>query len=285
MKTIKILMYGLMTLSLIACDKHDYFDDLVIVGQVGPQAYWEVESSVVTAGQQMGFDAQYYTSEKERTIDHSEVWYNLTEKLEKTVTCPWVTTFTYTITSTVSEEKRVSQKIAEYAHDDVGQWNDSLHAYAFHATFPVSGTLSPFAWVKPTTFDEEKMNTYFGENYMSEFKSDLYSKMSFADFKSMYTKMGLVEDFKIYTDSTFDVNSNAYVQHFPWNADSTATPVPDKIQELWNDSIKFADLIFNSSENAYSVEYKRSYSIRAVMRVYDDMGVYGLTVPKDIDIN
>ena len=161
MKTTKILIFGLAMLSLISCDKHDFFDDITIVGEVGPQAYWEVESSVVTAGQNMGFDAQYYTSEKDRTIDHSEVWYNLKEKLERTVTCPWVTTFSYTISSTVSEEKRISQKIASYDHAEYAQWSDSLHAYAFHGAFPVSGTLSPFSWVKPAVFDEDKMNTYF----------------------------------------------------------------------------------------------------------------------------
>ncbi len=277
-------MLGLAVMSLAACDKHDFFDDLVIVGQTGPQAYWEVESSLITAGQQMGFDVQYYTSVKDARIDHSEVWYNITEKLEKNVSCPWVTTFTHSVSLTTSEEKRVSQKIATYEHQEA-MWNDSLHAYAFHGTFPVSGTLSPFNWVKPAVFDEDKMNTYFGEGYMDEFKNNLYSKMKFADFQSMYTKMGLVEDFKIYTDSTFDINSNGYVKHFPWNADSTDTPVPDKLQELWNDSISFADLIFNSSEGTYSVEYKRSYSIRALMRVYDDKGVYGQTIAKDIDIN
>ena len=283
MKTIKILILGLATVSLMSCDKHDPFDDILITGEIGPQVYWEVESSAMYAGQSMGFDLQYYTSLPDVGIDRAEVWYSLTETLDKTVSCPWVSTFTYTVTSLTKEQKRVAQKIAEYPHKDYGQWSDSLHAYTFHGTFPVSGTLASFKWEEPTTFDAEKMVQYFGAGYMEHFKDSLYGKMKFDDFAKMYKGLGLVEDFKIYTDSTFDVNTNMYVYHFPWNADSTATPIPEEIERIYKDQVKFEDLIFSGGK--YAVSYKRNYSIHVNARVYDDRGIYGITVPQDIAIN
>lgn len=285
MKKIGILLLTMVVLGLVSCDKHDFIDDLTITGDVGPQAYWEVASVLMAAGSEMDFDAQYYTSLKNVTIDRSEVWYNLTEKLEKTVSCPWVSTFAFTVASTTADEKRVAQKIVEFQHDEVAQWSDSLHAYFFSASFPVSSTLASFSWSNPVEFDSTKMDTYFGEGFMQHFKDSLYNLMKFEDFRKMYLGLGLREDFKEFTDSTFDVNSNAYKYHFPWNADSTATPIPAKVQELYTDSIGFAQLIENTAENNYAVSYKRSYQIRALLRVYDDRGVYGTTVAKEIEIN
>lgn len=285
MKIRNIAMLVLAIACLAACDKHDIFDELTITGNVGPQAYWEIAGDVVSAGKDMKFAAQYYTSLENVAIDRSEVWYDLNEKLEKTVSCPWVTTFTYTYTSTVAKQKRISQMISEYAHADVAQWSDSLHAYYFEGTFPVSATLKPFKWSYPQTFDETAVNTYFGDGFMQNFKDSLYSLMQFEDFRKMYLGLGLREDFKEFTDSTFDVNSNAYKYHFPWNADSTATPIPADVERLYRDSIGFEQLVLNTTENNYAIDYKRSYNIRAILRVYDDREVYGTTEMKTIEIN
>ena len=282
------LLCGLIFIALTSCEKHDFIDENVITGKVGPQAYWEVGSSTVSAGANVPFKMQYYSTNSE--IDHSEVWYNLTEKIEKSVSSPWVT-FTYSFNSTMSEEKRISQKIKEYSHS-LAVWSDSLHAYTMESDFPVSGTLRTFSWVKPDVFDSTKMETYFGKGYMQNFKDTLYVKMKYADFKKMYlglaidfgkvsTNPDIYDSFKNYTDSTFDANSNGFVYHFPKNAEGKM-PVPDKIKSLY-DKLKFDQLIQGAS--GYNVEYKRSYSIKAVMRVYDTEGTYGTTVVKQIDIN
>lgn len=276
----------IMILTFSACEKHDFIDELAITGNVGPQAYWEVESSTVSAGNKMPFTLQYYTTSAD--IDHSEVWYSLTETEEKTVSCSWVTSFTYSISSTQSNVKRISQKIQEYPHS-LAVWKDSLHAYTFKADFPVSGTLSPFSWVKPETFDLEKMELYFGADFMPHFKDSLYNLMQFADFKNMMLGMNLLEDFKQYTDSTYDpiatANSGStdsiFVYHFPELGDGT-TPVPAEIKNMY-DGITFEQLVAGAS--SYNVEYKRTYYIDAVIRVYDKNNVYGTTVSKKIDIN
>lgn len=278
-KTLPISIFILMITMFPSCEKHDFIDENVITGNIGPQAYWEVSSTTVSAGSNIGFEIQYYST-ADVEIDRSEVWYNITEINEKSVSCPWVTTFTYSINSITSEEKRISQKIQEYPQS-LAVWSDSLHAYTFKATFPVSGTLKPFMWVKPEEFDSARMNTYFGTGFMQQFKDSLYKLMKYADFKNMMLGMSLVENFKQYTDSTFDTNSNSYVYHFPKNT-SGETPVPVDIVNYYN-AIPFDRLI--ESPSGYNVEFKRTYFLEARMRVYDKKDIYGLTVSKRIDIN
>lgn len=270
--------YSLIVLALSACEKHDFFDENSITGNIGPQAYWEVGSTTASAGSEMSFVIQYYTT-SEVEIDRSEVWYNLIEIQEKSVSCPWVTSFTYSYNSTMMEEKRISQKIQEYPHS-LAVWSDSLHAYTFTASFPVSGTLKPFSW-KPEVFDSTRMESYFGPGYMQQFKDSLYKLMKFADFKNMLLGMSLVENFMQYTDSTFDINSNGYVYHFPKDVNGQ-TPVPDAIKNLYN-GIPFDRLI--ESPSGYNVLFKRNYYVSAQMRVYNKISVYGTTVLKRIDIN
>lgn len=269
-------------LVLTACAKHDFFDEDTITGKVGPEAYWEVGSAVVTAGSNMDFIAQYYSSVSQ--IDHSEVWYDVEETVDKTVTCPWTVTFTYTLTSNITEQKRVSQLIKEYKHAE-SMWSDSLHAYVLRDVFPVSGTLAAFDWKQPAQFDSAKMVQYFGDTYMADFKEAVHQKMQFADYRKMYIGMGKLEDFKQYTDSTEDKNQGEgiYVYHFPKNAQGEEV-VPYAIDSIW-ETIGFAELIDNTANGYYDVEYKRSYALNALMRVYDVRGIYGRTVSKHIDIN
>lgn len=277
-KIVQLVAVCLMLLLVASCEKHDFIDEISITGNIGPQAYWEVGSSTVSAGTEMPFELQYYTT-TDVEPDRSEVWYNITEIQEKSVSCSWVTTFSYSVNSIISEQKRIEQKIQTYPHS-LAVWSDSLHAYTFKASFPVSGTLRPFAWVKPEQFDSARMDTYFGTGFMQQFKDSLYGLMKFADFKNMMLGLSLVDNFKQYTDSTFDTNSNSYVYHFP--KINGQTPVPAAITNLYN-NIPFDRLI--ESAAGYNVEFKRTYFLEARMRVYDKRDVYGMTVLKKIDIN
>lgn len=277
---LKVFIGALLLTTLFACERNDFFDENAITGKVGPQAYWELGSATVSAGATVTFDLQYYFTESD--ISHSEVWYNLTETQDKSVSCPWVKSFTYSINSIKSEEKRISQKIQEYPHS-LAVWSDSLHAYTVKGEFPISSTLSPFSWVKPATFDPGKMEIYFGVGFMEHFKDSLYGLMQYADFKNMMLGIGLLEDFKQYTDSTKDINAgeDVWIYHFPKDA-SGNSPVPTDIENLYK-SITFDQLIGDAT--GYNVEYKRTYYLEAIMRVYDTRNVYGTTVSKRIDIN
>ena len=283
----KIFLLAALSFMMVACEKHDLFDENCITGQVGPEAYWELESSAVMAGSELGFNAQYYSSVTE--IDHSELWYSLDETVNQTVICPWVSTFSYSVTSSITEHKRVLQKIKSYAHDEA-YWNDSLHAYAFQGTFPVSGTLAPLRWVQPTTFDSAKMIQYFGEGFMQSFKDGMHDKMQYADYKKMLLGLGYMDDFKQYTDSALDLNAgeDVYKYYFKTTDGKPESEilswVKDSMDYYWN-QITFEQLVNNTANGYYDVEYVRTYKIDAELRVYDANNVYSKTVSKSVDIN
>jgi len=282
--TTKILMLAAMMFAVVSCAKHDFFDKDTITGEVGPEAYWEIGSSAVTAGGEMDFTTQYYSSVSD--IDHSEVWYDIDETVDQTVTCPWTATFTYTLSSNVTNKKRVSQMIKEYPHLEE-YWSDSLHAYTFDGKFPVSGTLSPFVWSHPEEFDSTKMVTYFGEGYMEAFKEAVHTRMKYADYKKMYIGMGLMDDFDQYTDSTLDPNAgvDVYVYHFKQDAEGNVLPwVLDSMALYWS-KVDFRMLVENAANGYYDVDYNRTYSLNAQLRVYDIRGVYSATQTKEISIN
>ena len=276
MKIIQFIFLSLLAAVLLsACAKHDFIDEITITGEVGPQAYWEVGSSMVNAGSTMPFVTQYFSTVAE--IDRSEVWYNVIETQEKSVTSPWIVSRTYSFSSVKSFERRISQKIREYPHSSAA-WDNLRQAFVLDNEFPVSGTLSRLEWVKPEVFDSVRMEAYFGEGFMQQFKDSLVTGkiIQFADYKNMMLGLGLLDNFDQFTDSTFNANSNSWEYHFPNKV------VPAKINELFK-SITFDQLIQGASE--YNVEYKRSYSMKAIMRVYDKRGVYGTTETKNIAIN
>lgn len=282
MKNFRNITVLLMSMFLItACDKNDTLDEAVIVGNMAPHVYWEVGSSTVNAGSNVPFTVQYYTTGTKK-IEKLEVWYNVTEEESKTVASPWTKTFTYSFVSTKTIEKRIPQKIAEYAHNE-SFWNDSLHAYSFTAEFPTSNTLSTTSWTKPSTFDAAKMIKYFGANFMQQFKDSLFKLMKVTDFQKMYLGLNLVANFKIYLDSTKNENTGGWDYHFPKNGQGN-TPVPQAITDIYK-TIPFAELIYNSSTTNYDVEYSRSYKVNANLKAYDIKGTTGLALSKDISLN
>ncbi len=274
--------------------KHDPFDDIIITGEVGPQVYWEIASSIVPAGSNVDFTAQYYTNVEDVTIDHSEVWYNITENIEKSVFCPWIKSFAYSVETSITEEKRSQQLIKHFEHSE-DTYDSSLRAYILEDAFPISGALAPFLWGNPTSFgvDESTLTeTYFGMGFMQHFKDSLYNLLnqrdavyhSYQDFRSLFVGLGLSEDFSEFTDSTFDANSGQYIKHFKWNIEHTDRPIPAEVTRLYN-NITFSQLIHNKTYSIYEISYKRCYYVRATLRVYDNRGVYGTSQAKDIEIN
>ena len=233
MKTIfKTLALGLLLLSVASCEQHDPFDENTITGAVGPETYWTVESSMVKAGESMGFTGQYYSTVAK--IDHSEVWYELFEKEDKLVTASLIKAFTYSYTSNTTNQKRMLQTIQSYEHNE-NMWSDSLRAYVITDRFPVSYTLSPISWAQPKDLEgfDKNLHAYFGENFAAEFKAGLTAKMNpSADERNYNAYMNVLQGLSLLadtittpngdrmpyvqwmTDSTFNANTNTWVKGF-----------------------------------------------------------------------
>ena len=236
MKTIfKTLALGLLLVAAASCEQHDQFDENTITGAVGPETYWTIESSMVKAGESMGFTGQYYSTVAK--IDHSEVWYELFEKEDKLVTASLIKAFTYSHTSNTTNQKRMLQTIASYEHSE-DLWSDSLRAYVLTDRFPVSNTLAPISWVQPKDLDgfDKNLHAYFGENFAADFKAGVTAKMNpseeernYAAYMNVLQGLSHLTDTIItpngdqmpyvqwMTDSTFNANTNAWVKDFKVN--------------------------------------------------------------------
>ena len=236
MKTIfKTLALGLLLITIASCEKHDLFDENTITGAVGPETYWTIESSMVKAGESMGFTGQYYSTVAK--IDHSEVWYELFEEEYKLVTASLIKAFTYSVTGNTTSQKRMLQTIKSYKHSE-DLWNDSLRAYILTDKFPVSNTLSPISWVQPKDLEgfDKNLNAYFGESFAAEFKAGVTAKMNptadernYAAYMNVLQGLSLLGDtivtpngdlmpyIKWMTDSAFNANTNTWNKFFKKN--------------------------------------------------------------------
>ena len=241
MKTIfKTLALALLLISAASCEKHDPFDENTITGAVGPETYWTIESSMVKAGESMGFTGQYYSTVAK--IDHSEVWYELFEEEYKLVTASLIKAFTYSYTSNTTNQKRMLQTIETYEHTE-DLWNDSLRAYILTDKFPVSNTLSPISWVQPKDLEgfDKNLNAYFGENFASEFKVGVTAKMNpSAEERNYAAYMNVLQGLSLLTDTITTPNGDRmpYVQ---WMTDSAFNANTN----VWNRFFKQQDTIWS----------------------------------------
>ena len=305
---IKLLTIAIVTLAfLVSCDKHDGMDDSVIVGPMAPQVYWELGSSTAKAGGDVDFKVQYYTSNEEAQIDHLEVWYNVVITETRQVSCPLLSTFSYTISKTIEEEIRIAQLISSHEHKEE-YWNDTHLAYVIEDGFPTSSTLNSVSWVEPDTYDDKKMKTYFGENFTQQFKDSLFYLMSYQDFNTMMSSLALVEDFTIYEYQTYDANSDSYISHFKLDTISSIDfenkeparnwhkygetedgriileTIPDDMISIY-DGLTMEQLLFNSGKNIYDIQFNRAYYINANIRCIDDKGAVGLATETKVELN
>ena len=301
MKTIfKSLALVLLLMTVVSCEKHDFFDENTFTGAVGPETYWVVESSTAKAGESMGFTGQYYSTVAE--LDHSEVWYELFEKEDKIVSAALISAFSYSVTSNITAQKRMLQTIQSYPHSE-DLWSDSLRAYVLTDKFPISNTLSPVSWIQPkdTTDFTKNLHAYFGENFAEEFKQGVTAKMNptdeerhYAAYMQVLGKLGLLGDtiltpngtrmpyLKWISDSTFNVNTNSWEKKFKqydtiWSKtefDTLGINVeytfktqgrPPKIDTIW-----YYDTTYITKPIALDTEYVYPQIKHAIDSVWED---------------
>ena len=223
MKTIfKTLALGLLLMTVASCEKHDPFDENTITGAVGPEAKWDIASSMIKAGESMEFTGQYYSTVADNYIDHSEVWYELFEKEDKLVSAALIKAFSYSYTSNTTAQKRMLQTIQSYPHSE-DLWNDTLHAYVLADKFPISYTLSPVSWAQPkdTNGFTKNLHAYFGENFATEFKQGLTDKMNpSAEERNYGAYMNVINGLSLLTDTILTPNGDR-MRYVDWMIDST----------------------------------------------------------------
>lgn len=276
-KLIKKTIFPLSVILLLSsCEINDAVDNIARIGQVAPHVFWELPSNSVNAGSDVAFYAQYYTLDNTE-IDHLEVWYDVNENIQTTVSCPLVTSFKYIISTNKTTQIREFQKIISYPHN-VNSWDSIKKAYILNTTFPTSRTLRTVEWKEVKTFEESKFNSYFPANFATQFKDSLYKLLKVSDFRKIMVSLNITTDleFKTFTDSTFNNNSGAYDYFIKTG----------KVGELKTkyDGIQFKDLIYDQSAQIYKVEYTRLYKLAGRFKAVDKNQIVGIADKKEIDL-
>lgn len=275
MKNLKYLMLGFLGLAFVACDKHDKMDDLVYVGEMAPQVHWTVPNTVVSAGSDVAFSVQYYTTEENAPISHLEVWYDVHETVSKNVSAPWVVSVPYTIASEVSSIQRISTCIKRFEHKEEF-YNEDERAYKFDDAFPTSNTLGLVTWGSDE-YSEDKVVANFGETFMQNFKDSLYTYLksnpdaAYKDFAKLVSTDSIwnADLFIPYSTISFDENSQTEYSHFVDHV------IPAPLDSLFQ-TLSFEDLIDDGTGNL-SISYTRSYLINAQLKCLDTKESAGLT--------
>ena len=283
MKALKYLTLGLIGLAFVACDKHDKMDDLVHVGEMAPHVHWTVPNTVVSAGSDVAFSVQYYTTEEEAPISHLEVWYDVHETVSKNVSAPWVVSTPYTVASEVSNIQRISTCIKKFDHNE-DNYNEKERAYKFDDAFPTSNTLGRVKW-SGAEYSEDKLVANFGENFAQNFKDSLYNYLisnpdaAYRDFAKLVSTDSIWNAtlFAPYKTTSFDENSQTNYDHF------VNHKIPAPLDSLFQ-ALSF-DQIIDDGKGNLNISYSRGYLINAQLKCLDTKGTAGLTKLTEITLN
>ena len=276
-------MFGLLALVFASCDKHDNMDDIVHVGEMAPHVHWTVPNTVVTAGSDVAFSVQYYTTEEEYPISHLEVWYDIHETVSKNVSAPWVVSTPYTVASEVSNVQRISTCIKKFEHNE-DNYNEKERAYKFDDAFPTSNTLGRVKW-SGAEYSEDKLVANFGENFAQNFKDSLYNYLisnpdaAYKDFAKLVSTDSIWNAtlFAPYKTTSFDENSQTNYDHF------VNHEIPAPLDSLFQ-ALSF-DQIIDDGKGNLSISYSRGYLIKAQLKCLDTKGTAGLTKNTEITLN
>lgn len=162
----KASLLAIGALMLSSCAKHDIINDAASVGQEVPATYWQVNSTVVKAGDSFGFQGKYSVAPGV-TPDHSEVWYQIVRSEEASVTCKLGgASLGYTHKATLTDTVRTWQSMATFPHS-AAKW--SGHEFILDGVVPVSRTLAPVRWADITAWDQENFDSYYPAGFAEAF--------------------------------------------------------------------------------------------------------------------
>lgn len=259
-----------------SCEINDPIDNIVKVGKVAPHVFWELPSSSVNAGDKVPFYAQYYTSSNEE-IDRLEVWYDINEVSVRTVSCPLVSSFKYTVSSTKTVLSREFQEIENYKHKP-SNWLVLKKAYILDTAFQTSKTLRQLDWKEVKTFEDAKFNAYFPAGFAVQFKDSMYNLLKVADFRKIMVSLNLMTsaEFIACTDSVENPNTGG--------KDYFIKEDKKSVLKTKYEGIQFKDLIYDATTQLYKVEYSKAFRLAARLKVIDKNGVTGIADKKDIEL-
>lgn len=279
MKNALKILFVATLVTITSCEINDPIDDWARIGQRTPYSTWELSSNSIKAGDSLKYIAQYYVNDG--VIDHTEVWYDLTERKEMSAQCPFVS-FNYSLTMSSAELVRENQSITVNVHSE-SLWDAVKRCYVLDTKFPVSNTLKPVYWKDVVDFDQSKFDALFPTTFTQEFKNGLFAKLELKQYVGDYRAVLVtaanmtVEEFNTCIDSTFNENSQTYDKFVKESAKAAL--------KAKYDAIPLKNLLYKSAESKYIISYEKSYILGSTFRVYDQAGNEGISEKFAVSVN
>lgn len=269
----KYMIIGFGVLYFTSCQEHNLVEDLAQIGFRGGNAYFELPSTNVVAGDSADFIAQYW-SEDDR-FEELGIYYDVKKYMRFGLT---YAANGYTLTFDSVEVSREFQKVVDIQHAQ-NSYSSQFKAYVVEGKIPVSYTLFSILTENPYSFSATEYEANFPTDFKMRFLKGLYPTLSREDLKSLYVvkyKLVDLETFDGYYDLVFDENSGKDV--FVLKEEFKQTMFDHLV------AIPFDQLIYNSAKQYYGIYYNRYFKLSAKFKVVNGEGVEVLTEPKEITV-
>lgn len=271
--TLKYLIVGMAILFHTSCNENNLIEDMAQIGFKGGNAYFELSSTTVAAGDSSNFTAQYWTEDD--IISELGIYYDVKKHMRFRITYAGNG---YSLTYDSVEVSIEFQKIVDILHSK-SNFSTKSKAYVVEGKIPVSYTLFSILTENPYNFSEEEFVNNFPSDMKMKFLKGLYPTLSREELKTLYTtKYKLIDQdtFESYYDLVFDENSGKNIYTLKKEFEQTM------FDHLTN--IPFDQLIYNSAKQYYGLYYNRYFKLNTKFKVVNGNGVAVFTEPKEITV-
>lgn len=271
--TILKSLVGLVAVLFLAvsCEINDTVLDVSTPGHVAASIFWDVPSTNVTAGNDVSFYAEYWSTNP--AITYLGVWYNITKNLKYSLTYPG-NGYTFTLDST--ELAREFLEIKTFQHNE-GNFDREKKAFVIEDKFPVSYTLSSLEYKNPYSFNQEQFNKHVPQQIQEKFLRNLFPSLTYADFRTL-----LVTDRQIVEEETFEgyfdkVDTEGVITRpmKPGSADALRAHLTE---------VPFSAMIYNKNRQFYAVEFSQGYQLASRFKIINGNGVENFSEIKTITV-
>lgn len=268
-KLIVALVY--ISVAISSCKINDPVDEISEPGFIAANIYWDIPVTNVTAGNEVEFYAEYWSTDE--TIEYLGVWYNIDKTLNYTLTYP---ANGYTLTRDSTELAREFLEIKTFAHSEENYVAEKK-AYIIEDQFPISYTLSSLDYENPPVFNQEQFNQLIPAEIQQQFLNNLFPQLGYQDFRNLliiYRQVVEEETFESYFDTIMDGETETRVMK----------PEAEEALRSHLNELPFGDLIYNRNRQYYAVEFSQNYRLNARFRIVNGNQVENYSETKVITV-
>lgn len=261
----------LISVVISSCEINDPVGEISAPGYIAANIYWDIPVTNVTAGTDVDFYAEYWSTDE--TIEYLGVWYNIDKTLNYTLIYP---ANGYTFTRDSTELAREFLEIKTFAHSE-DNYDAEKKAYVIEDQFPISYTLASLDYENPSAFNEEQFNQLIPAEIQEQFLNNLFPQLGYQDFRNLlrvYRQVIEDEVFENYFDTIMEGGTEIRVMK---------AEAEEALRSHLNE-LPFGDLIYNRNRQYYAVEFSQNYQLNAQFRIVNGNEVENFSEAKAISV-